>query len=591
MRKAFAGQAASVATAVFAAILAAARPCAAITPAPGERIVSFTADLTVRKDTSVDVREQFVVHSEETYFKWGLVRYLPIGSDARWDDRFGGGRNDDTGIRVTILEVTEDGAPVWYEQGSGGSYAQLRIGKFNVPLARGDHQIVIRYTVDGGLHLLADRDELYWNVLGHYWTLPVDEVNLHVRFPETTPIDVAKAEAYAGRRGVIDSSNPQTEITREASADDISYRAIQIGPAQSLSVDVSFPKGIVMPPRMGVFARNRWLLASPIVIFLYYLIVWVRIGPDPALGSVPVRYEPPEGLSPAAVRYIRTTGCDGRTLAAVLAQLAVRECLNIDLENGAYKLTQAKAEPTGEKALAPEESRVLELLFEDGPTTIVRPSNSRNLNVYVLGISGQLEKRLAGKYVTSHLGYVALGFLMSLAFAMGMTLTAKGRDTTGVIFLTWWFFFCASIVGLLTVTSLIPATARAIRGLGGAVQVLPAVAAMAVFGAAFVFILRMLAKNVSPTYSLVLAALVGVNLAWAPFLKRLTAQGRQAMRDIEGFRLFLEKAERDQMQRLNAAGAPLEAASALVPFAIALEVKEAWGDHLAAECFAAPTTR
>ena len=591
MRKTLAIRTFPAAAALLIAVLAAALPCAAVTPAPGERIVRFTADLTVHKDTSIDVREEFVVRSEETYFKYGLVRYLPIGSDARWDDRLGGGRTDDTGIQINILEVTEDGQPVWHEQGSGGAYAQLRIGKFNVPLARGDHRIVIRYTVEGALRLLSDHDELYWNVLGHYWALPVDEVSVHVRFPGTMPMDQAKAEAYAGRRGVTDLRNPQTEITREESADAVSYRATGIGPAQSLSVDVSFPKGFVTPPKFGVFSRHRWLLASPLLIFLYYLIVWIRIGPEPPLASVPVRYEPPAGHSPAAVRYIRTAGCDGRTLAAVLAQLAVRECLTIELESGGYKLTKRNADPGGENALAPEESRVLELLFEDGPEAIVRPSNSRNLNVYLLGISGQLEKRMAGKYVASHIGYMVLGLLASLAFAMGMALTATGRDATGILFLTWWFFFCASIIGLMTVMSLLPALMRVIRGLGGAIQVLPAVAAMAVFGGAFVFILRMLSKNVSPSYSLAVAALVAVNIAWAPFLKRLTAQGRQAMRDIEGFRLFLEKAERDRMQRLNAAGAPLDAASAFVPYAIALEVKEPWGDHLAAECFAAPTTR
>ena len=572
------------------AALLAARPCAGITPAPGERIARFTADLTVHKDTSIDVREEFVVHSEETYFSWGLVRYLPIGPDSRWDDRFGNNRDADSGIQVTIQEVSEDGAPVWYEQERGGAYALLRIGKIKVPLARGDHLIVVRYTVEGALRFLADHDELYWNTLGHYWTLPVDEVNVHIRFPEDMPIDAAQADAYAGKRGLRDAHNPPSEITREQSADTIGYRITRIGAAQSPSVDVQFPKGVVTPSRMGIFARHRWLLATPLLIFLFYLAAWIRIGPEPALASVPVLYAPPADLSPAAVRYIRTGGCDGRTLAAVLAQLAVRECLTIELENGAYKLTKAKPEPGGDNSLATEESRALGLLFEDGPSTIIRPGNARNLNVYLQGVYGQLQTRLSGKYVASHLGIVALGLLASWGFAMGMALAATGRDTTGVIFLTCWFFFCGSSIGMLMVTSLFPALLRVIRGLGGAVQVLPAVAAMSVFGAAFVYILRMLAKNISPSYAVAVAALVAVNIAWTPFLKRLTPQGRQATRDIEGFRLFLEKTERDQMQRLNAADAPLGAVSALVPYAIALEVKEPWGDHLAAECFAAPTT-
>jgi hypothetical protein len=346
-----------------------------------------------------------------------------------------------------------------------------------------------------------------------------------------------------------------------------------------------------MPPEMGVFGRNRWLLATPILICLYYFFAWMRIGPEPALGSVPVRYEPPADLSPAAVRYVRTAGCDGRTLAAVLAQLAARQCIRIENESGSYKLSQLMTSRGAEKLLAPEESRVLELLFEEGPETIIRPSNSNKLNVYLLGISGQLQKRFDGKYFTWNFGYVAIGYLASLAFAMGMSLTASGRDTTAIVFLTWWFFFCASIVGAIAITNIIPAASRAIRGLGGARQLLPGIAVVAVFGSVFVFLLRMLAKNVSPTYSVVLGALVAANLAWAPALKRLTAEGRQAMRDIEGFRLFLEKVEQNQMQRLNTKDETPGAAIEFVPYAIALEVKEVWGDHLTAECFAVPTTR
>jgi hypothetical protein len=147
-----------------------------------------------------------------------------------------------------------------------------------------------------------------------------------------------------------------------------------------------------------------------------------------------------------------------------------------------------------------------------------------------------------------------MGLLVSWIFGIGMALAATGRDTNGVVFLTCWFFFCGSGIGMLMVLSLIPALLRVIRGLGGAIQVLPAVAAMSIFGAAFVLILRMLAKNISPSYAVSVAALVTLNIAWTPFLKRLTVEGRQAVRDIEGFRLFLEKAERDQMQRLNEGG-------------------------------------
>ena len=54
--------------------------------------------------------------------------------------------------------------------------------------------------------------------------------------------------------------------------------------------------------------------------------------------------------------------------------------------------------------------------------------------------------------------------------------------------------------------------------------------------------------------------------------------------------MFLGEVEQDRMPRLNAAGEAPKAATEFLPYAIALEVREAWGDHLA-EAFFATTTR
>jgi hypothetical protein len=567
-------------------------PCAGTKRAPGEKIISFAADITVHEDTSIEVREEFVVHSEETYFKWGMIRHLPITANERWDKRFAGEWKDDTGIRVKILEVTEDGERISYEQGSGAGYAQLQIGKRDAPLARGDHTFVIKYLAEGAPRSLADHDELYWNVLGHYLDLPVGEAKVRVHLPAGVPTEEIHPDAHVGGRGVSNPRNPDTELTREEeSPGTASYRATNLGPAQSLSVAVSWPKGFVTPPKMGVFARDRWLLAAPVVLFLYYLIAWMKLGPEPALGSVPVRYDPPEELSPAAVRYIRTTGSDARTLAAVIAQLAARGCMEIESQDGKYKLTQSKADASVLTKLAPEEARVLEMLFEDGKEIILHPNKGDELNKYSLAIQGQLQKRLDGVYFTRHEGYIILGMLASLIAAMSMALTANGRDTSAVLFLTWWFFFCGTILGAIALTSIIPACKLALRGLGGGRQLLIGLGVLAAFGGVFVVLLNRMSRDISPAYTVMLVALVTINIGWIPALKRMTQRGRQAVAEIEGFRTFLEKVEQDRMQRLNTKDEAPNAAVEFLPYAIALEVRESWGDHLAEAFFATTTSR
>jgi hypothetical protein len=566
-------------------------PCAGVTRAPGEKIVSFSEDVTVHGDASIEVREEFVVHSEESYFKYGMVRHLPITPDARKDRRYVSEWKDDTGIRFKILEVTEDGRSVSYQQGSGYGYSQLRIGKVMAPLAQGDHTFVVRYWAESVLRPLADRDQLYWNVLGYNFDLPIDEVTVRVRLPAGIPQDQIHTDAEVGSGGFSNLRQPDTEIVKEESSDGISYRATNLRPAQTLSVAFDWPKGFIKFSRLGVLAHDTWLLGAPIALSLYYLIVWIRIGQEPALGSVPVRYEPPAGLSPAAVRYIRTTGSDGRTLAAVIAQLAGRGCIEIEPQDGKYKLTQLKTDANVVSTLAPEEARVLEMLFEDGTEIALHSGDGNQLNKYLLAIQGQLQKRLDGVYFTRHVGYILLGTFASLLMAMTMALLANGKDTTGILFLTWWFFFCGTVLGMLTLSAVIPACKLALRGMGGGQQLLVAFLVLGVFGTGFVVVLRVMIKGVSPSYALGLLALVVVNVAWMPALKRMTGQGRQAIAEITGFRAFLEKVEQDRMQRLNAAGGAPEDSVEFVPYAIALEVKEAWGDHLATAFFATTTSR
>jgi hypothetical protein len=77
-----------------------------------------------------------------------------------------------------------------------------------------------------------------------------------------------------------------------------------------------------------------------------------------------------------------------------------------------------------------------------------------------------------------------------------------------------------------------------------------------------------------------------INLGWGPRLKRKSVLGRQVSDQIAGFRQFLEKVDQDKLNRLNPeADAPQDLARFL-PYAIALEVKESWGDQLSQTFFA-----
>src|SRR5207245_1272479 len=149
---------------------------------------------------------------------------------------------------------------------------------------------------------------------------------------------------------------------------------------------------------MPSFAKDAWLLAAPAALFVYYFVAWFRHGRDPKPGPLVIRYEPPEGLSAAALRYVLTTATDGRSLAAVIAELAVRSCIRVEPQDGKYKLSLLMSDRATRESLTPEEKDLLAALFEDGPVIELTPSleqrETAQISRYVFHIHQQLTKRL-----------------------------------------------------------------------------------------------------------------------------------------------------------------------------------------------------
>jgi hypothetical protein len=562
--------------------------CSAIyadTSEPGG-ITMFRCDVTVKPDATLEVREDISLDSGH-YYRRGFVRVLPINPEDRWDRKYVGEYKRDNGIRVKILEVTEDGRPVKHQQGQGFVYPQVQIGQEGVPLPAGAHRYVIRYSVSGAINLGVSTDTLYWNANGHGRTAPISEAILSIHLPPGVSAMDTAVESRVGGRGVSNPRRAETELERldeDGASGTITYRGTNLGPRQSLSLAVTWPAGHVHAPAFSMLGPDQRLLAAPVALFLFYLIAWLRIGPEPKPGTVVTRYEAPDGLSAAAVRYAVTTGSDGRSFAAVIAALATHSCLRVEPQDGKYKLSRLMSDRATEATLAPEERRALGMLFEDGPEIELTPAmdqrNTAQNTRYIFAIQQELSKRMDGLYFTKHAGVIAIAVLTTFLAALSLAVTAQGRDTSGTLFFTIWVLFAGLMVGLLFEMAFLPACKTALLS-GGWLKLLPGAAAVAAFGSVIVYMLRKLAEGVSPAFAIMLAALLLVNLGWGPWLKRRTPQGRQVLDEIAGFRLFLEKVEKDRLDRLNTAQQAPEILDEHLPYAIALEVREAWGDHLA----------
>lgn len=320
-------------------------------------------------------------------------------------------------------------------------------------------------------------------------------------------------------------------------------------------------------------------LLFPGLLLIYYLVGWFFLGRKPRNPVIVAIYDPPEGISPAGARFLRTTGTDGRSVAAVVADLGVRGCVSIAPQSGIYRVSRLVSTADAQKKLPPEENELFSLLFISGDSTTLDPSDSGHTTL-AAHLDRSLRNRFGDKYFTHHYGYVLLGVLAGFVAVIVALARTETSERLTALFLTIWLTFVGYILGIVFWASFGSVWQSALRGVTSWKQPMQILGVFAFLGAGLGFIGLKLSKFSSPAYAVMVAAVILVNVACAPLLKNYTDLGRKALDKIEGFRLFLIKVEQDRLARLNAPELKPQLMNEYLPFAIALEVREAWGDHL-----------
>lgn len=196
-----------------------------------ERILSFTSDIEVRRDASLDVTDTIRIAARGDQFRHGIYRDFPTRNRRA-------GRIVEVGFEVA--GVTRDGRPEPWRTESLEGGVRIRIGDAGVSLAPGMHTYRIRYRTTRQIGFLADRDELYWNVTGNGWPFAIDRAEVRVRLP---------ARARFGNRAFYTGATGSTESDARVTAErpgEISIATTRgLGPEEGLTIAVAWPKGIV----------------------------------------------------------------------------------------------------------------------------------------------------------------------------------------------------------------------------------------------------------------------------------------------------------------------------------------------------------
>jgi Predicted membrane protein (DUF2207) C-terminal domain/Predicted membrane protein (DUF2207) N-terminal domain len=408
-------------------------------PADARELVIQQFDETVEVNPNGTIEVTETIEARFTGAWHGIYRTIPVEYDTLQHLNYS--------LLLEPLSVTDySGNPLKYEQKREGRYLKFKI---SVPDAQDrTRTVIIRYRVLNATRFFGDHDELYWNVTGDDWDVPIRSVSAKIELP--AGVTGLHAIAFTGvygsrdRDAQVETNGNLVEVRANHS---LSYR-------EGLTAVVGWDKGFVQPPSAGMkialFFRSNWPLFLPVVAFFIMLWLWCTRGRDPDRGSIAVQYEPPDKLTPGECGTLVDNEAAMRDITATLVDLAVKGYLTIEQKDEGHLLGlthskeyifHLKRPPTEWSAVRPHELEMLSALFDDGSVTSVKLSELQNhFYTHLPAIRSRIFDALMadGYYLhrpdTVRQGYIGAGVVIGiLLFVFGGALGAA----TGVAHLTW----------------------------------------------------------------------------------------------------------------------------------------------------------
>lgn len=475
-----------------------------------ERILGYDIEVRVDKGGALDVTERITVRAEGNNIRRGIYRDFPT----RYRDRYGNRVVVD--LKVISLLRNDEPEPWFTEERDNG--VRINFGDDDFLPVPANYTYSLHYRTTRQLGFFKDHDELYWNAIGTGWEFPIDRGDVDVYLPAPVEVEQLSAEGYTGYQGSKEQAY-RAEIVEPGHAHWRLTRGLM--PREGLTIVLTFPRGLIPAPSLA--QRAAWLLKDNrgiliallglILLIVYCVREWARVGRDPRKGVIIARYEPPAGQTPASLRFLMRMSYDMRCFSSEVLALAVAGCLRIVRDKGFFK-DEWRLERTAAPAegSAPGQRALFAGLFKAGSPLVLKNTNASTVSGARRAHSKAIGDLLEPRYYKQNNGSIGKALLIgAVAILLAFWIAGEAGKPAVVV-----------IGGLMVITLII-------------------------FG----------------------------RLVKAP-----TLDGRKLMDEVEGLKLYLSVAERDELARMPGPDGPPvlddKRYEMLLPYAVALEVEDAW---------------
>lgn len=503
------------------------------TPAAAEEISSFAADVEINPDASLSITEE-IQYDFEGAERRGIFRNIPVSYET------------DTGNRrifVEVSEVLQNGEPAQIKESREGGNLRIRIGDPDVTIT-GAHTYEITYNVRGALNFFDDETaELYWDVVGDRWEVPIRSASANVFLAEGRDADTEDitSRCFAGPVG----SNASCENLSETT-DPLGMTAStgNIQPGEAMTAVLNFPANLVKQP--GALTSWWWWLQAnplvplPLVAFIISFFVWYRWGKDPeGRGVVVTQYEPPQNLKPVLVGALIDETVHTRDITAGIIYLAEQGFIEIERIDKKWLLGSHDYILRKKRSFTDIKNETYQDLIEA---------------VFASAAGGSIFEKLTGSSTESAEEITEVQ-LSDLKESQSFQRAIKGikADVDQEMRDRCWFAPQNNKANLLLVGIIIITMA----------------------------LLFFVGSSLSGPSVLAAFVSIAISIGFLALMKKKTKEGAILQEDLEGFKHFLSMTQKERLDFHNAPERNPQEFMQYLPYAIALGVEDKWAKQFA----------
>ncbi len=498
----------------------------------GYTITSFSTDMTITPDGRYEIEEDIQMFFSKPLH--GFYRDIPT----RYD--FEDPQKPDIRARVSKIRANEE-----LSINSNSDYLSIRIGDPDRTVT-GLREYRLSYHYNIGNDLNETYDEFYFNLVGEYWQVPLENVTFSITFPK--PVEASAVWFTKGLYGSTSSQGVRWNLSGDGLR--LTGSVDQLYPGEALTVRVQMPDGYFdrQADYQAVVAKfNLWvyLLAVALAVFL-----WITFGRDEDLIIVP-QFSPPTGMSPMDIGYLIDESLDPRDITSMIFYWADKGCLSIVEDDGKFSFIKGK-DPV-EASL--HEQHLFNAFFKEAKNGVLKMSDLQGkfFQEYQKMVSMVAKhyrgKRALSNPVSRNMAIISMLAVLVPAIGFALALTLNFVNVITVVALLAIIGFAAVFAVLV---HLMMRKWHIRNGAGKIFWVLWLILA-AFVSTLFLSIFGLVSYN-DFSFSLVEAAKATAATAVIVFLavntRKRSAFGKQSIEAVLGYRDFIDKVEIEKLKRM-----------------------------------------